>query len=43
MGLCGVGPCFSSFWQVLHDITMLFTYFFVLHILYHLEAMKMTF
>ena len=32
---------FSSFWQVLHNITMLFTYY--LHILLHLQAMKMIF
>ena len=32
---------FSSFWQVLHDITMLLTVY--LHILHHLQAMKITF
>jgi hypothetical protein len=32
---------FSSFWQVLHDNTMRFTEY--LHILHHLQAMKMTF
>ena len=32
---------FSSFWQVLHDITRLFTYY--IHILHQLQAMKMKF
>ena len=34
-------PSFSFFLQVLHDITMLFKYY--LHILHHLQAMKMIF
>ena len=42
---CHLSPPMSillpSFWQVLHDITMLFTMY--LYILFHLQAMKMIF
>ena len=34
-------PSFSSFWQVLHDITIICTQYF--HILYHLQAMMKIF